>query len=190
MDTPSILGSDEYFKLLDQELKKCKSRRQLENAIVNAPFIDRRTTTMLGLGIVVLLLVNKSAGTIDRIALANTDLARGTVEMSAKPFKEIKIPANDRLNFIARAIKERHYMITSDWQYLFIPALSPEEARFNQAGGGIACSVVYPLNNVLDGGALIFSYYETIERIGILHHNFMTRYASLVGKALQRSSGS
>jgi hypothetical protein len=105
--------------------------------------------------------------------------------MSAIPFKEIRIPINYTGNFIARAIKEKHYMITSDWQYLFNPALTPEEAHFNQAGGGISCSVIYPLNNVLDGGAMIFSYYEPIERIGKEHHTFMSRYTLIVQKAFQ-----
>ncbi|MDB5161234.1 MAG: hypothetical protein JWO96_614 [Candidatus Saccharibacteria bacterium] len=188
MDFQAALGSDEYYKMLESVLGARRTQHQLEEAVVNAPFKDRRTTTLLGLGIVVLLLVNKKEGTIDRIALANTELAKGTVEMSAKPFKEIKIPINYTRNFIVRAIRDQHYMITSDWQYMFIPALTPEEARFNQAGGGIACSVIYPLNHVLDGGAMIFSYYEPIERIGKDHHNFMTRYTSMVQKAFQKLS--
>jgi hypothetical protein len=183
MDLLSSVGGDDYFRELERELASCKSMRQLEHAIVNSPFSNRRATAMLGLGIVVFLLVNKKDRTIERIAVSDNDLAAGTFQMSAKPFKEIKIPLGFTRNFIAKAIKERHYMITSDWEYLFIPALTAEQARFNQAGGGISCSVVYPLSNIADGGAMIFSYYESIDRIKKDHHNFMTRYAAIVQRA-------
>lgn len=185
MDLPPSIGGDDYYRSVDTILQASKSRHQLEQAIVNAPFSNLRVTGMLGLGIVVFLMVNKKTRTIDRISVSDNDLTQGTFQMSAKPFREIKIPLDYTKNFIAKAIQTRHYMITSDWQYLFIPSLTPEQARFNQAGGGIACSVVYPLPHINDGGAMIFSYYESIERIGKEHHNFMTRYTSLVQKAYQ-----
>ncbi len=186
MDSQATFGGDEYFRQLEKLLSKAKTQRKLQEVIVNAPFHDRRTTTMLGLGIIVLLLVNKEDGTIDRVALANTELARGTTSISSKKFEEIRIPVGYTRNFIARAIREQHYMITSDWQYMFNPVLTAEEARFNQAGGGIACSVIYPLPHALDGAAMIFSYYEPIERIGKEHHNFMARYSSIAQQAIQK----
>lgn len=177
-----------YLEELKKQLKAANSRRELYQTIVDAPFHNRAMTGRLGLGITVLLLVNKQGGTIDRIALAKTELAQGTVDMSAKPFKEIKIPINNRDNFIAIAIRRKHYMVTSDWQYLFVPALTPEQARFNQAGGGIACSTIYPLVDVDDGGAMIFSYYEPVERITESHHTFMRDYVKIVSDALRKFS--
>jgi len=185
MESIPVSVSEDYFSDLGQILAKPKTESKLYEAVVNAPFHDLHKTTLLGLGIVVLLLVNKSEGTIDRIALANTTLAHGTLDMSAIPFREIKIPLNYTQNFIARAIKDRHYMITSDWQYIFNPVLTPEEARFNQAGGGIACSVIYPLLTVGRPGAIIFSYYEGLDRISKEHHKFMSRYTNLVKKAFE-----
>jgi hypothetical protein len=172
-----------YLEELEKLLKTAKSRKQLYQTIVDAPFHNRVMTGRLGLGITVLLLVNEKESCIDRIALARTELARGTVDMSAKPFREIRIPLKDRDNFISIAIRRKHYMITSDWQFLFVPALTPQQARFNQAGGGIACSVVYPLD-IKPGGAMIFSYYEPVERIGSSHHGFMRDYCRLVAKCL------
>jgi hypothetical protein len=168
-----------YLEELKGRLMAAKGRRELYQTIVDAPFNNRAMAGRLGLGITVLLLVNQVESTIDRVALARTELAQGTVDMSAKPFKDIKIPLNDRDNFIAIAIRRKHYMITSDWQFLFVPALTPQQARFNQAGGGIACSVIYPLK-IESGGAMIFSYYEPVERIGDSHHKFMRNYSNLV----------
>lgn len=180
------LDAEMYFNDLKRQLSSVKIKSALYQTIVDAPFRNRAMTAQMGLGIIVLLLVDKDAGTIDRIALARTDLAQGTLDMSAKPFREIKIPIQNRDNYIAIAIRRRHHMITSDWQYLFTPALTPEESRLNQAGGGIACSVIYPLADLPDGGALIFSYYEPPSRIGKEHHDFMAKYCRLAEKELSR----
>jgi hypothetical protein len=177
--------SDVYYSLLSEILNSAKGDRDLFETIVNAPFADRRRSALLGLGIVVLLLVDKTSRTIDRVALSDTDLAKGAVRMSVKPFHDIKIPLNYKGNFIAEAIRSERYQQTSDWQYLFAPELSPEEARLNQAGAGIACSYVYPLIDARVGGALIFSYYLPLEKIEKEHHDFMFKYAQIASKALQ-----
>jgi hypothetical protein len=186
MSSINALDTGIYLEELKELLKKVKNRQELYQTIVDAPFHNPAMTGRLGLGITVLLLVNKAEATIDRIALAKTELAQGTLDMTAKPFSEIKIPVSDRSNFIAIAIRRKHYMITSDWQYLFVPALTPQQARFNQAGGGIACSVIYPLVDVHEGGAMIFSYYEPVDRISDSHHAFMREYVNLVSVALRK----
>lgn len=185
MSSINTVDSGIYLEELKKLLRQPKNRRELYQTVVDAPFHNRAMTGRLGLGICVLLLVDKSAGTIDRIALARTELAQGAVDMSAKPFKDIKIPVDDHTNYIAIAIRRKNYMITSDWQYLFVPALTPQQARFNQSGAGIACSVVYPLIDVDDGGAMIFSYYEPVDRISTGHHQFMRDYVRLVSQALR-----
>jgi hypothetical protein len=176
--------SDVYFSLLKEILNTAKGDEDLFETIVNAPFADRRRATLLGLGIVVLLMVNKQTRTIDRVALSDTDLAKGAVRMSVKPFHAIKIPLDYKGNFVAEAIRSERYQQTSDWQYLFAPDLDPEEARLNQAGAGIACSYVYPLIDARSGGALIFSYYLHLDKIEPEHHEFMRKYAHLVANAL------
>jgi len=174
---------DQYFQNLDNILRTATDDSELFHAIVNAPFHDRVSATHIDLGIVVLLLVNEAENTIDRIALSNTEQAAGAVKMSEKPFREIKIPFDCDENAIVHAIKTNQQQTVTDWQYLFVPALNPRAARFNQAGAGIECSHVYPLN-VRGGGAIIFSFYQENKNIVQEHREFMEGYIELVNRRL------
>lgn len=176
--------STSYMLELHALLLKPKTDKQLFQTIVNAPFTTRSKGRPVGLTIVVLLLVNKATDSIDRIALADTESARGAVEFSVKPFHEIKIPLDDKKNAIVKAIKTNTHQIVTDWQYLFTPVLSAEESRFNQAGAGIATSVIYPLSDARDGGALIFSYVLQSDDIAKQYHHFMEHYARAASKRL------
>ena len=171
---------------LERELTGLKTRSALYRAIVDTPFTYKVDMARLHLGIIVLLLANKKTGMIDRVALSNTELAKGTTDISVKKFEDIKIPADHPENYIARAIRTKKPQFTTDWQYLFVPALTPEDARFNQAGGGIACSSVYPLTDGVDG-ALIFSYFQYPEQMGDAQEVFMKTYAVLVSRQLSAS---
>lgn len=185
MANASTIDLAKFLKEAETYLGTAQHDKQLFKNIVNAPFADKITAALLGLGIVVFLLVNKKTGMIDRVALSQTEPADGAVEMSPKPFKAIKIPVDYKDNIIAQAIKSGRHQATSDWQYLFIPDLSPAQARFNQAGAGIGCSVVYPVK-ARDGGALIFSYYIYPEQITAQHQNLMSEYSKLVAQSLSR----
>jgi hypothetical protein len=155
----------------------------LINKIVEVPFIDVRVPALLGLGIIGLMLVNPNGKTLDRIAFTDNELTEGIFKMDVAKFKNMKIPLATKNNFITKAIRERHYTITSDWQYLFSPTLNAEQSRFIQSGAGISCSVTYPFNHAEVKGALIFNYFESIDRVTQAHHNFMTRYIAMVQKA-------
>ena|SRR5688572_17240895 len=171
---------------LKHKLAQPAPKEQVYRAIVDLPFDYRVESAVLYLGIIVLLLVNKETGMIDRIALSNTELAKGTTDISVKRFEDIKIPADYKGdNIIVHAINTGKPQRTTDWRYLFEPALTPEEARFNQAGGAIACSVVHPLVNVLDGGALIYSYYQYPDKLGRAQRDFMRTYTALVTDRLR-----
>ena len=178
---------DKYFTLdydtLQQELGKATTQQALYRAIVDSPFIFKVDMARLHLGIIVLLLVDKKTGMIDRVALSNTEMAKGTTDMSVKKFEDIKIPADHQDNYISRAIRTKKSQFTTDWQYLFTPALTPEEARFNQAGGGIACSSVYPFTDGVEG-ALIYSYFQYPEQLGAEQRQFMKTYTGLVSRRL------
>lgn len=174
---------DFYLQRIKNLLGAAKGDQELLEAIVNAPFHDKIRVTDLDLGIIVLLQVNKSSGTIDRVALSNTEQAHGAVKMSEKPFKEIKIPLGYEGNLIAKAISSGEMQCVTDWQYLFVPALSPRAARFNQAGAGIEFSCVYPLKS-RGGGALIFSFYQVGTSIKNRHYTFAAKYTKLVDKFL------
>ncbi len=166
---------------------------ELYKAIVNIPFDNRVQSTNLGLGIVVLLLSNPKNNTLDRIALSDTDLAAGAIKMSAKPFHEIKIPLDQKSNILIQAIQSRHFTKTTDWATMFTPVLTAQEARFNQAGAGIDCSVVYPLlvqgsNDSSAIGAMIYSYFEPLSHISKAHHEFMKSYTTIVATFLANAS--
>lgn len=176
------------YSKLDATINSASSETDLYEAIVNAPFNTeegRLEAAYLFLGIVVFLRVNKKEGTIDRLALSQTELAKNTTTVSVKAFKDIKIPVDYEDNIIAKAIQTGQPQETIDWKYLFEPALSAEEARVNQASGGIAYSAVYPLPGAYDGAALIFSYYQYKEEIGDAQHSFMDKYSQIVAKVLR-----
>ncbi len=166
-------------------LKSAHGDAELFQMIVNAPFSFRKGTVKMSLGILVFLQVNKHKGTIDRIALSDNELAKGTTDMSVKKFEDIRIPIDDKKNSIAIAIRSDEPQTVADWEYLFTPALTPTQARFNQAAGAIGCSVVYPLNGVRDGGAMIFSFFKYPGEITKQDHAFMRAYCALVTGCLQ-----
>lgn len=177
--------TDAVYDHFRQTLVACKTQKQLFAAIVNAPFHFKIETTRLALGIVVLLLADKDDGLIHRVALSETEMAAGTRDVSVKRFEDIKIPLDYEHNIVAAAIRTGKPQRTADWAYLFAPDLTPAEARLNQAGGAIASSIVHPLRDVGDGGALIFSYYQYLENIGVEQETFMQRYSKLVADALR-----
>ncbi len=157
---------------------------ELNQKIVNAPFLDKLYATSLDLGIVVLLRVNEHEKMIDRIALSDTSLAREAVRASAKPFKEIRIPLEAKGNIIAEAIAEHRSFATEDWQSLFTPVLTSSEARRNQTSAGIECSVVYPLDTV-PSGALIFSFYQPELNLTQAHQDFIVAFTDMVSARLR-----
>lgn len=180
----SSVENDAFFDELKKLLNSTKNTDKLFKTIVNAPFTNKKRVTLLGLGQIVLALVNKKTKTIDRVARTNIDFGLANYRMSTKPFAGFKTPINAKGNFLAEAYKSERYQQTSDWAYLLTPNLSPQEARLNQAAAGIGCSYIYPLVNSDTGGALIFHYYLPVEKILPEHHEFMRSYSRLVSKVL------
>jgi hypothetical protein len=175
------------YEALAAELKDATTDSELFRAIVNAPYMHPLETAYLFLGIIVLLQVNTETGTIDRIALSDTELAKNTTNVSVVPFNSIKIPLDYPENIISMAIKSNEPRDTIDWKFLFQPALTAQQARINQASGGIAYSAVYPLSS-RNGGAMIFSYYQYQGQIGEAQQDFMVRYSAVVNSVLAKSS--
>lgn len=159
----------------------------LATAIVNEPFAYKADMVTMGIGIVVLLVANPEDGQIHRVALSKTELGEATQRISLKKFEDIKIPLEHPDNIIAQTIRLGEPQMTPDWQYLFVPALSPEQARLNQSAGGIACSYVYPISCAVGQGALIFSYYKEPDKITDTELAFMQSYSQLVSEILTQS---
>jgi hypothetical protein len=186
MTVPNILLDANYFAEVGATLKAAKGDKNLFAEIVNAPFYDRRTAALLSMGLIVLVMVNKKTNMIDRVAITNNEFAYQAISISPKPFEAIKIPFDNKENYIPAAIKSRKPMITTDWYRVHTPDLTAEASRFNQAAAGVACSVIYPLIGARDGAALIFSFYEPLGTIGKEHHHFMEKYARLAAAELNR----
>ncbi len=185
MNHSQSIPDDAYHAKLKELLSQTYAEKELFETIVNAPFHDRYATTKLGLGIIVFMLVDESSGTIDRIALSQTEHAAGAIEYSAKPFNDIKIPLDDQKNIIAKAIREQQPQLSADWEYFFTPSLTPEEARINQAGAAIGCSVVYPIQGSKHVGAITYSYYLYPADIADRQQKFMDNYSILVSDMLR-----
>lgn len=177
------------YKQLEQTLASSTSDQQLFQTIVNAPFAYKVEAAFMFLGIIVLLQADQKAGVIDRVALSNTELAKNTTDVSYVPFDEIKIPLSDPENIIARTVVTGEAHDTTDWRFLFTPVLTAEQARLNQASGGIAYSAVHPLKS-RDGGAIIFSYFQYMHNIGKAQHEFMRTYTQLVDELLGKTAAS
>lgn len=188
MSPDTSLDQTFNYHLMKDTLAAPSDDSELFSKIVDSPFQYRIPSALLGLGIVVLLLVNKNDGMLDRVALSDTEQAQGAVNASAKPFHDIRIPLSYEENALIKAIKTEEPQKVIDWRYMFEPAMTAQEARFNQAGAGIACSVIYPLIGARDGGCMIFSYFTEPGEIGEAHHEFMKQYSELAAQALKNNT--
>ncbi|HSW98731.1 MAG TPA: hypothetical protein VLF71_02750 [Candidatus Saccharimonadales bacterium] len=184
----SFPGDQPYYKRLRAILQAAPTREHLLDAIVNAPFHELRRSVHLDLGMVVLLLVDAAKGTVNRIALSSTPAANGAARISDTLFADIKIPLAHKRNVIAQAIRSGEPQVTADWELLFVPALSAQAARFNQAGAGIESSHVYPLRDAGQDGALVFNFFQPASNIGPEHQAFVQLYGGMVADALRAST--
>jgi len=184
MSTPLPADYTIDYQELAVRLKNPTSPAEVYQAVVDAPFAQTVQMALLSLGITVLLLVNKKTNSLDRIALSNTEMAKGSTRYSMKKFNDIKIPLTQTNNILVEAVTSQQPCQTSDWANMFVPELTPEQARLNQASAGIGTSVIYPFAR----GAMIFSYYKEPDGIETAHHEFMSQYIKLVGQRLARQA--
>jgi hypothetical protein len=182
----SPIMTPKQYSRMEKSLSDAVDNGDLFEKIVNLPFSNKITCTSIDLGIVVLLQINHETKTIDRVALSDTELAKGAVKMSAKQFSDIRIPISEKDNIISAAIRTKAFKFTEDWAPMFNPALTPKQARLNQANAGIECSLVYPITSG-NGGALIFSFYQPQAKITNEHLTFVAKYAELVDTALSKA---
>lgn len=175
------------FGVIKKSLEGAHNIQERDQLIVNSPFNFKLASALLFLGIIVLLKVDDDGVSISRISLSNTELAKNTTDVSVIPFNKIKIPMAHKENIISKAIQTQEPQDTTDWKFLFEPVLTAEEARLNQASGGIAYSAVYPLKGAGAGAALIFSYFQYMQNIGSAQREFMQQYSELVAEVLRFS---
>ena len=172
------------FQAISKNIESVNGREAKIRLIVDSPFDYKVASAFLFLGIIVFLEVSEDGQFIDRVALSSTELAKNTTDVSYVPFDKIRIPVNHPENIISIAVRSDKPQDTTDWKFLFEPVLTPEQARINQASGGIAYSAVYPIHNGKKGGAMIFSYFQYLQNIGQEQKHFMTEYSQLVSNVL------
>ena len=178
---------DDYLDELRAALAKIQKDDKIYEHIVNAPFINRLVTAKLGLGLIALVVLENDKKTIRGSALSNTQSDLGAIEMTSERFEDMQIPLHDPENLVAKALRNGHSQETNDWYYLFAPVFSADQARFVQAGLGIASSVIYPLVHSAQGGALVFSYFKPLKDIGHEQHEFMKSYCALAASTITAS---
>lgn len=166
-------------------LAAAKSDKELFQTIVNAPFYTKQLCTPLGLGLIVLLQVNDQGTLISRVAYSDTEAALGVDKIGLKSLYQLSVPRQYSDNLTVKAIDSGQPQHTEDWQSIYAPDTTPDEAHLYQAGAGIGCSCVYPLA-ARNGGALTFNFYLSLDRIGERQRNFMKEYQSIVAKYLAK----
>jgi hypothetical protein len=165
-----------YYRRLHELLSKPRTAHALFEMVVLAPFHQKIVSAYLGLGVVILLLVDEPHDTINSVAVSKTDAAKDTA---------VHLPLGHHRNAIVKAVVERAPQQITDWSLAFAPELTTQEARMNQAETGTECSVIFPIiRNNRVRGALLFGYLEPPEQIGTNQYDFMTRYSQLVADHL------
>lgn len=176
---------EQYFSELSEILASAQTDESLFKVIVDAPFLNKKMSVPMGLALMVLVMINTKTETLDRISLSDTESAHGAVNYSVKAFKDINVPLTAKDNMYVSVAELGKWQHTDDWKDTFTPILSPEEARFNQAGAAVGSTVVYPLS-ARDKGALSFSYFKPLRDINEVQHVFMRTYSGMVDDALNR----
>lgn len=174
----------EYYIKISEILKsKTAKPAGLYDAIVNVPF-QTLLPASFDIGTIVLLVVNEDTHSIDRVGLSDTPAAKGAVNASSKPFKEIKIPLSETESAHVKALQTGKEVYVTDWYDMFRPALSSQQARDNQHGAGIITSVVVPFFGEHRNGTLIFSYYVDAHLITEDAKKFMDWFSKEVATLL------
>lgn len=171
-----------FFTKLEKTLSQPQSKSSLYNTIANAPFNSKTEVTKLGLGIIILLVQDEDNRFIRTKAMSSTYHAAGAVKTAEKSFRRIKIPVHYPKNLVAKAIDSGKPQVAYDWQYVFRPTFTRNQARYSQDGAAIACSEVWPLKSKNES-VLVFSYYDTSVKLKT-RRDFMKHYTILVSKYL------
>lgn len=142
----------------------------------------------LGYRIIVLTLVNKEKGTLERISLSQTDEAKKAQEASAIPFHQIAIPLDYKDNLLIKTLNEVQPHTTSHWPEIFRPILTDEQALANQSASGIKTSMLYPII-VQDKaiGVMIFSVIKSEFEVDEDEKELIRGFSDIVGLAVQNS---
>jgi len=142
----------------------------------------------LGYRIIVLTLVNKKKGVLERISLSQTPEAKKALEASVIPFHKIEIPLDASENLLIQTLKQKQPHVTHSWPEIFTPVLTPEQALKNQTAAGIKTSMLFPVI-VKDRsiGVLIFSMVKDEKDVSPEEEDLIKGFTDVVGLAVQNA---
>lgn len=142
----------------------------------------------LGYRIVVLSLVDQKSGGLRRIALSQTEEAKRATSVSSIPFDQIVIPFTAKDNLCIKVLLEGRPLVTTSWEDILTPPLTPEAAVTNQKAAGIKTSMVYPVIQAGKPiGTLIFSMIKEYKDVTEEEKDLLSGFTDLVGLAVQNS---
>lgn len=155
--------------------------------VVNS-ILDELGYLKLGYRIIVLALINKTTGHLERIAISQTAEAKKALALTPVPFKDIRIPLSDTENLSIRALENRTIYRTRNWYDILRPVYTPEQATIIQQAVGIKASMVFPLMfGPEPTGILIFSMNKDYEQVTEEENDLLNGFVDLVGLTVQNS---
>ncbi|HSX47549.1 MAG TPA: hypothetical protein VLF63_02125 [Patescibacteria group bacterium] len=170
---------------LNNKLCAAKNDDQLFQLIVNVPFYqDKIQTSFIFLGIICLYLVDeKEKNHFKGVAHSKANFGFNHTQYSFTALNNLKFNLNDSQNITAKTIRLGRMGETTDWNELFTPAISTNQARDYQLKSGIEYSAIYPLKS-RGGGALIYGFFQNKSFINELQFDFMKKYTKFVDNQL------
>lgn len=142
----------------------------------------------LGYRIIVLSLFDPQKNGLQRISLSQTPEAAAATGASTIPFHDIVIPITAINNHCVKAFLDQKPYVTTDWQDILSPPLTPEAARTNQTAAGIKTSMVYPVivkNKCV--GTVIFSMVKDYSQVSGTEFDLIRGFTDIVGLAVQNA---
>lgn len=139
----------------------------------------------------VLVILDEKTGTLKRIAASQTTQAAEAIKFIntlSVPFEKIEISVNDPNNIMAKAMRERKPLISTDIYDVLGPVLPKEETKKVQEIMGTKTTFVYPISiKNYPIGVFIASTKKQHKELSSYELEVMNTFVNLIGLALQDS---
>jgi len=185
MAVPTARQSQMNFRELRRVLEESRSNKDVYQAIVDKPFSQTVAAAELFLGFMCVFIGNPKKKQVKLMSSSDNDFYHQSIQGYNFDSKNYHLSyLSDSDNDIVKAILTGKPQFSDDWKSYTRRTSDPEQARLNQANGGIAVNAVYPLD-IENGGALLFCFFNYQDSLGSAQKQFMKKYSHLVGEVLQ-----
>jgi len=185
--SPEVINTLDALWKLERIILDTLDFREVVQKVVDSIFTELGYLD-LGYKVVVLALVDEKNGTLNRVALSQTEEAKKTRQVSEMEFSDIKIPLSSRKNLCIRALKQNKIQITHYFPDILTPPISVENALESQKNAGIKASMVYPLESRGEViGVMIFSMDKTEKHVTPQEWSLLRYFTEMVSLAVQNS---